>query len=49
MAGTFPDRIAAAASIHGVRLHGEGSPQHLAPRVRGELYFAHAELDDRRA
>lgn len=46
MAGTFPERVAAAASIHGVRLHGEGSPQALAGNVRGELYFACAELDE---
>jgi carboxymethylenebutenolidase len=46
MAGTFPDRIKAAASIYGVRLYGEGSPAHLASQVRGELYFACAELDD---
>lgn len=46
MAGTFPDRIRAAASIYGVRLHGTGSPQHLASAVRGELYFACAEFDE---
>ena len=46
MAGMFPDRIQAAASIYGVRLHGAGSPQELAAAVRGELYFACAELDD---
>lgn len=46
MAGTFPDRIRAAASIYGVRLHGPGSPQHLAAAIRGEMYFACAELDE---
>ena len=46
MAGTYPDRIACAASIYGVRLFGEGSPAHLAERARGELYFACAEFDD---
>jgi carboxymethylenebutenolidase len=46
MAGTFPDRIRAAASVYGVRLFGEGSPAHLASKVRGELYFACAEHDD---
>jgi carboxymethylenebutenolidase len=46
MAGTFPERIRAAASVYGVRLFGEGSPAHLAPAVRGELYFACAEHDD---
>lgn len=46
MAGMFPDRVRAAASIYGVRLHGEGSPQSLAASVTGELYFACAEFDD---
>ncbi len=46
MAGTFPDRIQAAASVYGVRLFGEGSPAHLAERITGELYFACAETDD---
>jgi len=46
VAGMFPDRIQAAASIYGVRLHGEGSPQDLAAHVKGELYFACAELDE---
>ena len=46
MAGTFPERVAAAASIYGVRLYGEKSPAHLAEQVTGELYFACAEFDD---
>ena len=46
MAGTYPERIRAAASLYGVRLFGEGSPAHLAERVRGELYFACAEFDE---
>jgi len=46
VACTFPDRIKAAASIYGVRLFGEGSPAHLAERVKGELYFGCAEFDD---
>lgn len=46
MAGTFPDRIRAAASLYGVRLFGDRSPAHLAERVTGELYFACAEHDD---
>ena len=46
MAGMFPDRIQAAASVYGVRLHGDGSPQDLAEPVKGELYFACAELDE---
>ncbi len=46
VAGMFPDRIRAAASFYGVRLHGEGSPDHLASAVKGELYFGCAELDE---
>lgn len=46
MAGMFPERIKAAASVYGVRLHGKGSPQELTPAVTGELYFACAELDE---
>lgn len=46
MAGMFPDRIKAAASLYGVRLFGEGSPAHLASNVKGELYFACAEHDE---
>jgi carboxymethylenebutenolidase len=46
MAGTFPERIKAAASLYGVRLFGEKSPAHLAANVKGELYFACAEHDE---
>lgn len=46
VAGTFPDRIKAAASIYGVRLFGDNSPAHLASNVKGELYFVCAEHDD---
>ena len=47
-AGHFPGRIKCAASIHGVDLltQGDDSPHLLADRVRGELYFACAEIDD---
>ena len=45
MAGMFAERIAAAASMYGVRLFGEKSPAHLAASVKGELYFACAEFD----
>ena len=47
-AGTFPDRITCVASIHGVNLLTEhaDSPHLLAGRVRGELYFACAEIDE---
>ena len=46
MACTYPQRIRAAASVYGVRLFGPGSPAELAPRARGELYFACAEHDE---
>ena len=46
MACAYPDRIAAAASLYGVRLFGEGSPAPRAGQARGELYFACAEFDD---
>lgn len=46
MAGMYPDRIKAAASVYGVRLFGDNSPAHLADKVKGELYFACAEFDD---
>ena len=46
MAGMYPDRIKAAASLYGVRLFGDRSPAHLASQVKGELYFACAEHDD---
>ena len=46
MAGMYPDRIKAAASLYGVRLFGDGSPAPLAEKVKGELYFACAEHDE---
>ncbi|MFN0025606.1 MAG: dienelactone hydrolase family protein [Acidimicrobiales bacterium] len=46
MAGMFPERIRAAASLYGVRLFGDKSPAHLADKVKGELYVACAEFDD---
>ncbi len=46
LAGMLPERVKAAASIYGVRLSGDGSPAHLAGKVKGELYFACAEFDD---
>lgn len=46
VAGSFPERIKAAASLYGVRLFGDGSPAHLAANVKGELYFACAEFDE---
>jgi carboxymethylenebutenolidase len=46
-AGTFPDRVAAAASFYGVGCMSEkeDSPHRLADRVKGKLYFAYAEKD----
>lgn len=48
VAAALPDRIAAAASFHGVRLCTEAldSPHRDAHRVRGELYFGCAEADE---
>ena len=46
MAGAFPERIKAAASIYGVRLSGPGAPTELARHITAELYFACAELDE---
>ena len=42
-AGTYPDRVAAAASFHGGHLVGglaESSPHRLAPRITGRVYVA---------
>jgi len=45
VACALPDRIRAAASIYGIRLHGPGSPADRAADATAELYFACAELD----
>jgi carboxymethylenebutenolidase len=47
-AAAFPDRMAAAASIHGVRLCTDApdSPHRDAHRIKGALYFGCAETDD---
>lgn len=47
VAGTFPDRFAAAASLYGVWIvtEDEDSPHLLADRIEGEMYFAFAEQD----
>ena len=47
-AAAFPERIAAAASFHGVRLLTEAldSPHLQAEQIRGELYFGCAETDE---
>ncbi|MGH6988233.1 MAG: dienelactone hydrolase family protein [Caulobacteraceae bacterium] len=46
-AAKWPDRVAAAASLHGVRLvtEADDSPHRLAAGAKGELYFACAEKD----
>jgi carboxymethylenebutenolidase len=46
-AGTFPERIAAAASFHGGSLATDrpASPHLLAPRIRGRVYVGAAEID----
>ncbi|USX54182.1 dienelactone hydrolase family protein [Lentzea sp. HUAS12] len=46
-AGTYPDRVAAAAGFHGAYLASEAddSPHLLAGKVTAELYFAHADQD----
>jgi carboxymethylenebutenolidase len=47
-AGTYPDRIAAAASFHGGKLatDSEFSPHLLSPRIAARVYVAGAERDD---
>jgi carboxymethylenebutenolidase len=46
-AGTFPERVAAAAGFHGGRLATDApdSPHLAAPRITGEVYFGHADND----
>jgi carboxymethylenebutenolidase len=46
-AGTYPERIGAAASYHGGRLATDApdSPHRLAPKIRAKLYIAGA-IDD---
>jgi carboxymethylenebutenolidase len=46
-AGRFPERFAATASIYGAGLVTDrpDSPHLLAPRIKGEIYFACAEID----
>jgi carboxymethylenebutenolidase len=46
-AGTYPDRVAAAASYHAGRLATDGpdSPHRLAPRIRARVYVAGAIED----
>lgn len=46
-AGTYPDRVAAAACFHGGGLarDADDSPHLVADRVTAELYFGHADQD----
>jgi carboxymethylenebutenolidase len=46
-AGTYPDRVAAAAGFHGAYLATEApdSPHRVAGRITAEVYFAHADQD----
>jgi carboxymethylenebutenolidase len=46
-AGTYPDRIAAAASFHGGNLATDAptSPHRLAPQIKAEVYIAGADND----
>ncbi|EKX69218.1 dienelactone hydrolase family protein [Streptomyces ipomoeae] len=46
-AGTYPERVAAAAGFHGAYLATEApdSPHLLADRITAELYFGHADND----
>ena len=46
-AGNFPDRVAAAASIHGANVANDrpDSPHLLAGKMRGKIYVGVAEID----
>ncbi|WP_405726162.1 dienelactone hydrolase family protein [Streptomyces sp. NBC_00028] len=46
-AGTYPDRVAAAAGFHGGRLATDApdSPHRVAAHITAELYFGHADED----
>ncbi len=46
-AGTFPERVGAAASLHGVRIvtDEDDSPHHLIDKIGAELYFGFASDD----
>lgn len=46
-AGTYPDRVAAAASFHGGNIASDkpNSPHLLAPRMKAEIYVAGADDD----
>jgi carboxymethylenebutenolidase len=46
-AGTYPDRVVAAAGFHGANLASTApdSPHLLAGRIKAEMYFGHADRD----
>ena len=46
-AGTYPDRVAAAAGFHGAQLATDApdSPHLVAGNITGEVYFGHADQD----
>lgn len=46
-AGTYPERVAAAASFHGGNLasDAQSSPHRLAPKIKGRVYVAGADQD----
>ena len=48
VAGTYPDRVAAAASFHGGGLASDSdeSPHLLAPKMKAQVYVAGADQDD---
>ncbi len=48
VAGTFPERIAGAASFHGgnLAIDTELSPHLLAPKMKGRIYVAGADQDN---
>jgi carboxymethylenebutenolidase len=48
VAGTYPDRVAAAASFHGGGLASDSdqSPHLLAPKMKARVYVAGADQDD---
>jgi carboxymethylenebutenolidase len=47
MAAAHPDKIAAAASLHGGGLYTDqpNSPHHLLPKIKAQLLIAHAKED----
>jgi carboxymethylenebutenolidase len=48
VAGTYPERVAAAASFHGGRLatDSEMSPSRVVPNIEARVYVAGADFDD---